>query len=162
MRCLCLLAFVSAFSGCAAKAPVVKQPITQAVPRDTARAIEGAIEQYRQAYEVHSAEALGEMFAHDLDVISVYQGRTYQGWTQIQVEQKKRFKDATKVRMIITNLSIQSLGDDAAVATAGLERTIGDDATTVTERGSLTLVFRKTAGRWMIATEHFSYPTGPS
>lgn len=150
------------FAGCGAKAPKVQEPVQAAVPENVARAIEGAVEQYRQAYEVHSVDALGEIFIHNLDAVSVYQGRAHYGWSQIQADQGKRLKDVTKVRMTITDLSIQALGPDTAVASAGLERTIGDDSSTVTERGALTLVFHKIEDRWMVAAEHFSYTTGPS
>ena len=136
------------------------QPLAAPVPTDVRRAIEGAVEQYRQAYEVQSLDGLGNLFVHDLDVVSVYQGQVYQGWSQIKADQTRRLQDATKVRMVITDLNIQALGTEVAVATAGLERNIGDDATTTTARGTVTLVFHKSEERWKIASEHFSYPTG--
>lgn len=162
MRMVGLLV-VALLNACGAgQARQVGQPAPEAVPEDVARAIEGAVEQYKQAYEVRSLEALGALYTHDLDVVSVYQGRTHQGWSQVEADLRMRLQDATKVRMVIKDLSIQALGSDVAVATAGLERSIGDDATTMTERGALTLVFRKIDDRWMLVTEHFSYPTGPS
>jgi uncharacterized protein (TIGR02246 family) len=160
MRWVSLLAVAFLNSFCGGRATKVEAPVSAVVPVDVARAIEGGVEQYRQAYEVRSVEALGELFIRDLDVASVYQGKIHQGWSQIQADQVLRLQDATKVRVIVTDLNIQALGDEVAVATAGLERTIGDDATTTTERGALTLVFHKQDERWMIASEHFSYPTG--
>lgn len=160
MRWVSLLAVAFLNSFCGGQATKVEKPVAAVVPENVARAIEGAVEQYRQAYEVHSVEALGELFIRNLDVASVYQGRIYQGWSQIQADQGRRLQDATKVRVIITDLNIQALGDEVAVVVAGLERNIGDDATTTTERGALTLVFHKQEERWMIASEHFSYPTG--
>ena len=166
MRLVSVLAVIALLGACGAAQPKqVEQPtppVPEAVPEDVARAIEGAVEQYRQAYEVHSPEALAGLYTHDLDVIMVYQGRIHQGWSQIEAAQRKRLQDASKVRMVISNLSIHALGTAVAVATAGLERSIGDDATTTTERGALTLVFRKIEDRWMVVAEHFSYPTGPS
>ena len=159
MRFVILLALAS-LGSCGGGQPVkIAEPVPSPVPHNTARAIEGAVEQYRQAYEVHSPDGLGELFVHDLDVVSVYQGRVQQGWTQVQADQAKRLEDATKVRIVITDLNIQALGTEVAVATAGLERNIGDDATTTTARGTLTLVFHRVAERWLIASEHFSYPT---
>lgn len=138
------------------------QPVAEPVPADVARAIEGAVEQYRQAFEVVSPEALSELYTHNLDVVMVHQGRAHLGWSQIEAAHRARFQDVTKVRMVISSLSIQALGDEVAVATAGLESSIGDDATTTTEKGMVTLVFRKIEDRWMVVAEHFSYPTGPS
>ncbi len=162
MRCVALLAVAFLNTACGSQPPKVEEPVALAVPQDVARAIEGAVEQYKQAYEVNSVEALGELFIHDLDVVSVYQGRIHLGWTQVEADHRMRLQDVTKIRLVITNLSIQSLGESSAVVTAGLERTMGDDSATTTERGALTLVFRKIENRWMVATEHFSYPTGPS
>jgi uncharacterized protein (TIGR02246 family) len=128
------------------------------VPEDMAQAIGGAIEQYRQAYEVHSVEALAGLYTRDLDLTLIYQGRRHQGWTQVESFLSARLEGATKVRMVIKELTVQPLGAEAAVASASLETTIGDDSTTVTENGALTLVFRNIAGKWMVVAEHFSYP----
>jgi uncharacterized protein (TIGR02246 family) len=147
---------------CGGQPRQVGKPAVEPVPVDVARAIEGAVEQYRQAFEVVSPEALGELYTHDLDVVMVHQGRAHLGWSQIAAAQRQRFQDVTKARMVISSLSIQALGEEVAVATANLESTIGDDATTTTEKGVVTLVFRKVEDRWMVVSEHFSYPTGAS
>ncbi len=64
--------------------------------------------------------------------------------------------------MVVSDLRVQELGATAALATARLESTIGDDSSTVTEKGHLTLVFQKIDGAWLVVAEHFSYPTGSS
>jgi ketosteroid isomerase-like protein len=162
MRWVSLLAVAFLNGSCGGQAPKVAEPIAAPVPVDVARAIEGAVEQYRQAYEVRSLEGLAQLYARGLDVVTVYQGKTFQGWSEVKADQGRRLQDATKVRLVITDLSIQALGVDVAVATAGLERTIGDDATTTTERGTLTLVFHRVDTKWLVAAEHFSYPTKSS
>ncbi len=162
MRWVSLLAVAFLNGFCGGQAPKVEEPALAPVPVDVARAIEGAVEQYRQSYEVNSLEALGQLYVRSLDVVSVYQGKTFQGWSQVEADQRKRLQGATKVRMVIADLSIQALGTEVAVATARLERTIGDDATTVTERGTVNLVFHNVEGKWLVVAEHFSYPTKSS
>lgn len=160
MRLVTLLALALLGSSCGGQPTKIAAPVSEPVPQNVTLAIEGAVEQYRQAYEVQSLEALGNLFVHNLDVVSIHQGQLHQGWSQVEADQANRLEDATKVRIVISDLNIQALGTDVAVATAGLERNIGDDATTTTVRGSLTLVFHKVAERWLVASEHFSYSTG--
>lgn len=137
------------------------EPVAPAAD-DSARAIEGVVEQYRQAYEVRSLEALGLLYSQDLDLVVVFQGRAHRGWSQVEEFLAQRLEGATKVRMVIKDLSIQPLSPSSAVASATLESSIGDDAATVTERGTLTLVLRKVGEGWKLVSEHFSYPTGAS
>ena len=49
--------------------------------RAVAIATRGAIEQWRQAYEVRSVDALEQLYAHDADIVVVSDGVTLIGWT---------------------------------------------------------------------------------
>jgi hypothetical protein len=52
-----------------------------------------------------------------------------------------------------------ALGSDGAVVNATLTREINDGVSSLTERGTLTLIVRAGAdGTWVIVTEHYSYP----
>lgn len=162
-RRIVLLLLASSAFACGSRAVgEVSEPTSSVVTEDIAKAIEGAVEQYRQAYEVRSPEALSALYRQDLDLKLVFQGRLHEGWTQVETFLAARLAGASKVRMVVSDLRVQELGAMAALATARLESTIGDDASTVTEKGVLTLVFQKTSGSWLIVAEHFSYPTGPS
>lgn len=156
-----LLLFVMAACGARSVGPV-DDPAATEVTEDVAKAVEGALEQYRQAYEVRSLEALGALYQQDLDLVLIYQGRSHRGWTQVEAFLANRLAGASKVRINIKDLAVQELGPTSAMATAKMETTIGDDATTVTEKGELSLVFRKIGDKWMVVAEHFSYPTGAS
>lgn len=156
-----LLLFVLAACGARSVGPV-DDPAPTEVAEDVAAAIAGAVEQYQQAYEVRSQEALAALYQQDLDLILIYQGRAHRGWTQVKDFLESRLTGATKVRINIKDLIVQELGPASAMATAKMETTIGDDATSVTEKGELSLVFRKIGDKWKVVAEHFSYPTGAS
>ncbi len=87
------------------KTPETVVETREQTPKEVTIATRGAIEQWRQANEVRSIEALEKLYSHDPDIVLV-----------------------------------------------------NDGVTTVTEYGSLTLVFRKdpNAG-WLIVGEHYSY-----
>ncbi len=140
----------------------VQEPTTNEPGEDVVKAVQGAVEQYRQAYEVHSVEALAAIYSHDLDLSLVYQGRLFRGWSQVEAHLAERLSGASKVRMTIKDTSVQDLGGSSALATTSLEITVGDDATSVTETGTLSLIFQKSGDNWLVVAEHFSYPTGAS
>lgn len=159
MRLSCLVLLL-ALGACGSQAPLEpKEPMAAPLPEDVETGITGAIEQYRQSYQVRSPEALAALYDHSLDLVVVFQGRAHLGWSQVETFLQGRLQGASKVRMTIKDLHIQSLAPGSAVASAGLETTIGDEATSVTERGTLTLAFRSVDGVWKIVSEHFSYPT---
>lgn len=128
------------------------------VPEDQKTAIEGVVEQYRQAYEVVSLEALSTLYSQDLDLVLVYQGQQHQGWTAVQAFLTTHFEGASEIRMGIKNVAIRSLGPDSVTVTAQRDSSIKNGAITVTETGMLTLVIQKRDERWLVVAEHFSYP----
>lgn len=161
MRITPILALLLGLSvgACGSRQPAaVETPAPVEVPSDVRDAITEAVEHYRQAHEEHSPESLASIYTRGLDVTVVAQGRSYRGWTQVEAYLHRRIGAATKVRVAIRELSVVELGSDVALAHARLESTIGDDVTTVTERGVVTLMFRKVEERWKVVAEHFSYP----
>ncbi len=162
MRCAAIVVlFLVASCGAATPIAEVESPAAT-VPEDQATAIRGVVEQYRQAYEVGSAEALYSLYAKDLDVVVVYQGQVHQGWTAVQAFLASKLEGASQVRMAIKDLSIREFGPKGAILTATRTSSIGDGSVSVTETGTLSLVLQNREGKWMVVAEHFSYPTGRS
>ena len=79
------------------------------------------------------------------------------GWSAIESLLNDRLGHASAVHLRLKDLRIGPLAATAAVAVAAMTREVSDGATTVTETGTLTLVLRKDADAWLIASEHFSY-----
>lgn len=123
-------------------------------------AVEGVLEQYRQAYAVRSVEALAGLYAQSLDLELVTQGRRLRGWSRVEARLEELFRDAQTVRLIMNDVAIVAVGGGGALVSADVERSVGDGSTTVTERGVLTLVLREELTGWVIVAEHFSYPVG--
>jgi len=150
-------------ASCGASQPPPPEEAPKPVTTEEQRtAVAGVVEQYRQAYEVASMDALASLYAQDLDVVLVYEGASYSGWSAVQAFLEKKLAGASSVRMAMKDVSIRGLGPDAAVVTATRESSIGDGSVTLTEKGVLTLVLEKQQGRWMVVAEHFSYPVGRS
>ena len=55
---------------------------------------------------------------------------------------------------------VTALGDGGATYAARLTRDISDGSVTATDSGFLTLTFAREGDRWLIVTEHYSYPAG--
>tara|TARA_R110002073_G_scaffold336295_1_gene531829 strand:- start:27339 stop:27827 length:489 start_codon:yes stop_codon:yes gene_type:complete len=156
-----VLLFVLASCGASTPMAEVEAPMST-VPQDQQTAIRGVVEQYRQAYEVGSAEALHELYAKDLDLVLVNQGKVHQGWTSVQAFLTSRLEGASQVRMSIKDISIREFGPDGAILTATRTSSIGDGSVSVTETGVLSLVLQNQEGQWKVVAEHFSFPTSRS
>jgi ketosteroid isomerase-like protein len=156
------LALVTALALLAAACPRAKPaepvgPTHEATPKEVVAATRGAIEQWRQAYEVKSMDALGKLYAHDTDVVIVQDGVTLIGWGSVEGLLKDRLSRAKEIHIRLKEVQVTSIAPTAAFAVATMTREVGDGVTTVTENGSLTLVFRKEATGWLIVGEHYSY-----
>ncbi|CAN5529784.1 hypothetical protein BH11MYX1_BH11MYX1_55530 [soil metagenome] len=127
-------------------------------PKEVTVATRGAIEQWRQAYEIRSIDALEKLYSHDPDIVLVNDGVTLIGWTSVDGMLKDRVARAKEVHIRLKEIQVTSVAPTAAFGVATMTRELGDGVTTVTEYGSLTLVFRKdpNAG-WLIVGEHYSY-----
>ncbi|MEO8553789.1 MAG: nuclear transport factor 2 family protein [Kofleriaceae bacterium] len=127
-------------------------------PRAVTVATRGAIEQWRQAYEVRSIDALERLYSHDPDIVLVNDGVTLIGWSSVDGMLKDRLVRAKEIHIRLKEVQVTSIAPTAAFGVATMTRELSDGVTTVTEYGSLTLVFRKdpNAG-WLIVGEHYSY-----
>lgn len=154
---------LAALGGCAGRgkgAPdVAAQPAAPApVPASVDEAVRGVLEQYRQAYEVRSLDALLPLYLQSADLVLVRQGRPVLGWEAARQSFSSLLTQASEIRIELEPVRVVPLGADGAVVTARLARTVSHGPTSVREEGTLTLVLRRDAGGWVIAGEHFSHP----
>lgn len=156
MRSLAIVALV-ALAACKPSSSGETPRAAAVTPKDVTAAITGALEQWRQAYEVRSLETLGKSYAHDPDVIVVQEGLPMIGWSAVETMLKDRLAHTTAIRIRLKDVQIATLAPDVATMVAAINRELTDGATTVTEIGTLTLVFHKLADGWVIAVEHLSY-----
>src|ERR1044071_5570530 len=131
---------LAVLAGCAARPSA---PAAPTVPPEIAGTVKGTIEQWRQAYEIRSIDALATLYSHDPGLAVVQDGARQLGWPATEEMLRARLTRATQVHVRITELQIASLGPDAAVASALMTRESTDGAATVTETGVLTLALRK-------------------
>jgi ketosteroid isomerase-like protein len=156
MRFLVLAALLAACPR--AKPAVVETPARELTPKEVTIATRGAIEQWRQAYEIRSIDALEKLYSHDPDIVLVGDGVTLIGWSSVDGMLKDRIARAKEIHIRLKEIQVTSVAPTAAFGVATMTRELTDGVTTVTEYGSLTLVFRKdpNAG-WLIVGEHYSY-----
>ncbi|MBX3158467.1 MAG: nuclear transport factor 2 family protein [Deltaproteobacteria bacterium] len=126
-------------------------------PAGVVEAATGALERWRQAYELRSVDELAKLYARDGATIVVHEGQAHTGWPAVEAMLKARLAKATAVHVRISDISVAAVGTDGARAVAGMRREIGDGTVTLTETGTLTLVLRREGDGWVIVLEHFSY-----
>ncbi len=148
---------LAGLAGCPKTAePVAPSSLT---PPEVVTEGKATIEKWRQAYELRSADTLGALYAHDVDLVVVLEGQTFLGWDAVEGMLKERLKLAGEIHIRLKDTSVSALGPDAAFAYTTMTREIqaAGGSTTVTENGILTLVLRKQGDTWVIGSEHYSY-----
>jgi ketosteroid isomerase-like protein len=163
MRHARLVVLVVAFviAGCA-RGGGDTTPARPLTSKEVVAAARATVEQWRQAYEVRSLDALAKLYAHNIDLVVVQEGLPIVGWSSVEAMLKDRIARYKKITMRLKDIQVQSLAPSAAVATASMTREVGDDVTTITEYGALTIVLRKEGESWLIVTEHYSFKRGGS
>ena len=151
-----LLAACGGGASSANKSPKVAEPLT---PEAVVLAGKGAAEQYRQAYEVRSVDSLTPLYSHGLDVIVVHQGRAHRGWTAVEKYLRDLIGQAVEIHVTLADVNVSSLGSAGAAVTAQITRELSAGDTKTVEEGQLTLALRLEGERWLIVSEHFSFPT---
>lgn len=119
----------------------------------------GVLEQWKQAWQLHSAEAIAPLYSHGPDLVVVEQGTPFIGWTSVQAALQTRMGQATAVHLQLDTPTVTPLGGDAAVVEVTMSREIEDAGGAVTEHGALTLVVSREGDHWVIVAEHYSHPT---
>lgn len=155
MRHAVALAIALLVAGC--PAPKGSATTPAAVPADVVTAAKGAIEQWRQAYEVRSFDALAKLYVHDPRTVLVQDGMPIVGWSAIEAMLRDRLSHAKEIHVRLKEVTVSSLAPTVASAIATMTREVSDGVTTVTENGALTLVLTRTRDGWRIAAEHYSY-----
>ncbi|HEY5924497.1 MAG TPA: nuclear transport factor 2 family protein [Kofleriaceae bacterium] len=135
-------------------------PARVLTPKEVVSAARATIEQWRQAYEVRSLDALAKLYAQNIDLVVVEDGVPLVGWTSVEGMFKDRLVRYKQITVRLKDIQVQSLSANAATATAAMTREQGDGITTVTEQGALTIVLRKDGEQWLIVSEHYSYKRG--
>lgn len=133
------------------------RPTQPATPPEVLSAARGTIEQWRQAYQIKSFDVLSNLYAHEPQLVLVQDGRALVGWPSVEAMIKDRLARYLKIVIRLKDINVVALGATAATATAGMTRELGDEVTTVTESGALTMVLRRDGDQWVIVTEHYSY-----
>ena len=157
MRHAVAIAIVLVVAGCPRPKGGETTPAAAATPADVVAAGKATIEQWRQAYEVRSIDALGKLYVHDPETVVVQDGLPLIGWSSIEAMLKDRLARAKEIHVRLKEISVTSLAPTVASVLATMTRELSDGVTTVTENGALTVVLKRTADGWQIVAEHYSY-----
>jgi ketosteroid isomerase-like protein len=131
---------------------------TPAPAGDTVAAAQRALETWRQAYEVHSFDALAPLYAHDPATVVVAQGVPYTGWDKAAAHLQDLLGHAKEIHVRLHDVTVDAIDLDCAVVVVQMDRDISDGTVTTSEHGVLTLVLHQTGGQWLVTSEHYSYP----
>ena len=97
-------------------------PARPATPKEVVAGARATIEQWRQAYEVRSFEALAKLYAHDLDLVVVQDGEPVFGWSSVENMLKDRLTRYPDIHVRLKDIQVQSLAPTVSVATAVMTR----------------------------------------
>lgn len=135
-------------------------PTTPSAPKEVVAGARGTIEQWRQAYQARSFDALAKLYAHELDLVVVQDGQPLVGWTSVEGMLKDRLARYKEIQVRLKDIQVVALGGTAATATTAMTRELSDGVTTIAESGALTVVLRKEGDAWLIVAEHYSFKRG--
>jgi hypothetical protein len=110
------------------------------------------IEQWRQAYEVRSVDALSKLYDPSEKLVYVHQGKRYNGWPAAAAVITERLAGATELHMDLRDVSVRSIAG-ATFIDCNMTREISVSSTTIKESGVVSMVIID--GK--IAVEHFSF-----
>jgi ketosteroid isomerase-like protein len=139
--------------GCGAAA---KTSTTTITPTDSATSALALLEQWRQAYEVRSVEALSKIYSPGKSLIVVAQGQRWNGWDNVSTVLKGKLDSAREVHITLNEVASQAIGSTTLI-TATMVREISNGSTTVKETGVVTWGLELANNKWQIVSEHFSY-----
>lgn len=158
LRRVCLALFLyllpTACGGAGRERPTATLPMT---PTAVVEQVKGAVEQWRQGFEVRSMDVLAPLYAQVPELMQVWQGRLVAGWPAAQEVIQAFFNSHPEVKVRLATVTVVALGGEGAVASATISRRFGDGVTTVEESGAIILVFRRIGDTWQIVAEHYSY-----
>jgi ketosteroid isomerase-like protein len=139
--------------------PEAESSEPQLAPAQVEEAARGAVEQYRQAYELLTFDGLAPLYAQGPEVEIIAQGTRHTGWDEVEAYLRDLLERASEVRVRVGELRVIALGPKGAIATAEIDRSVRGPVISVNATGVLSLTFRLEDGRWLIVSEHLSYVT---
>jgi ketosteroid isomerase-like protein len=148
---------VAGGAACGGGARTRPAPTLPPTPEAVVTQVKGTVEQWRQAHEVRSMEALAQVYAQVPELIYVSQGRLAVGWQATQEVIQAFFYAHTEIKITLGQLQIVALGGEGAVASGAITRRFGDGVTTIEETGGIVLVFRRVNDGWKIVAQNYSY-----
>jgi len=152
------IALVAVLASClgSTPAPAAVAPAVT-VPAEVDTAARATLEQWRQAYEIRSSDALAKLYSHDAGLSVVQDGALLVGWAALEPVLRDKLAKATAIHVRLKDVQVTAIGVAGAVIVAAMLRERSDATTTATENGVVTLVVRSEAAGWVIIAEHYSY-----
>jgi ketosteroid isomerase-like protein len=150
MKRTALFVLLATCAHASAPAPVGPPPFN---PKE----IQATVEQYRQAWDVLSIDALAPLYFASDDLVLVRQGHAWRGWEAVRGGLADLFRQTTKLELVLSNETINQAGDGGAVVTADVHLTWTSNSVITDQQGALTLVLRRGAAGWKIVGEHYSF-----
>ena len=118
---------------------------------EAADAVLAANQAFYDAHEERDLAAMGEIWAHDDDVVCVHPGwPILTGWATVEESWRRIFSGAGRNQFILTNVSVALMGSAARVT---LEENLVDRGSTHAMTATNVFV-RGTDGRWRIVAHH--------
>ncbi len=127
--------------------------------------VRAAVVQYMEAIDAGDLDRQMRFWSHDATATSAIMGELWTGHGSIRAHSAEYVPVSKVMRNELGQVSVVSLGDDTALAVAPyrpVRRNAADEKLKPFELDSLlTLVFRRTSGRWAIVHEHVSVKVPP-
>lgn len=132
-------------------------PVASAAPPPAlATQAKGLIEQYRQAWEVKSLDALSALYVRTVDVSLVVGGEALLGWTAIEERYKAALAASAVFKLRIEPVAVTAVDQGGVAVVAKVSRIYGDDVTKTEDRELVTFVLTPVEGKLAILVEHRS------
>jgi uncharacterized protein (TIGR02246 family) len=122
-------------------------------------AVEDVLRDFASAYEHRDLAAMGELFAHDGDVVfyGTQANLHWFGWDALEGSLKKQFAVVERASLRYHDLRVRLLGSDAACVAMLLDYDATISGAPVVARGiRVTGSLDRVAGRWRIVHMHWS------
>ena len=142
----------------AVSVPLVVLPLVCALSLSgqtpTSAAVQRAARAYVDAMNKGDASALAGLFAREVGVVAIQDGKIMRGWDAIRTEADSMVSAGDQFSL--GSIDVTPLGPLYALAVASLNVTFRTDHGEEQVRAALSLLFKKTMNRWTIIHSHTS------